>query len=138
MTTSIQHHVDTATLMSFSAGTLNGSLAAVVAAHVSSCSHCAREVASMDLVGATLLGGLPVPLQAAGEDHPPMPRPTLVSPAPAAAEEVVDSKTAPSFPRRSASASGSRARTSAGSVWPPASGTTASARMARTRATSAC
>jgi len=94
MTTSIQHHVDTATLMSFSAGTLNGSLAAVVAAHVSSCPHCAREVAAMDLVGATLLGGLPVPLQAAGEDYPPMPRPTLVSPAPAAEEVAVSEDSA--------------------------------------------
>jgi putative transcriptional regulator len=94
MTSTIHHHIDTATLMSFSAGTLNGSLAAVVAAHVSTCSHCAREVAAMDLVGATLLGGLPVPLQAAGEDHPPMPRPTLVNPAPAAADAAVDEDSA--------------------------------------------
>lgn len=74
MTKLIRHHVDTATLMSFSAGTLNGSLAAVVAAHVSTCAHCAREVAAMDLVGATLLNGLPVPLQAAGEGQPTLPR----------------------------------------------------------------
>jgi putative transcriptional regulator len=80
--------------MSFSAGTLNGSLAAVVAAHVSTCSHCAREVAAMDLVGATLLVGLPVPLQAVAEDHPPMPRPTLGSPAPAAADAAVDEDSA--------------------------------------------
>ena len=94
MTAIIQHHVDTATLMSFSAGTLNGSLAAVVAAHVSSCPHCAREVAAMDLVGATLLGGLPVPLQAAGEDHPPMPRATAANPAPVTAERAVDEDSA--------------------------------------------
>jgi putative transcriptional regulator len=94
MTSTIHHHIDTATLMSFSAGTLNGSLAAVVAAHVSTCSHCAREVAAMDLVGATLLVGLPVPLQAVAEDHPPMPRPTLGSPAPAAADAAVDEDSA--------------------------------------------
>jgi len=112
MTTSIQHHVDAATLMSFSAGTLNGSLAAVVAAHISRCSHCAREVAAMDLVGATLLGGLPVPLQAAAEDHPPMPHPTLVSPAPAAEEVAVseDSAVIPAPIRRRFGISGKNIR----------------------------
>ena len=74
MTMNIRHHVDIATLVSFSAGTLNGSLAAVVAAHISNCAHCSHEVAAMDLVGATLLSGLPVSLSSAADDHPPMPQ----------------------------------------------------------------
>lgn len=110
MTTTIQHHVDTATLMSFSAGTLNGSLAAVVAAHVSSCPHCAREVAAMDLVGATLLGGLPVPLQAAGEDHPPMPHATAASPTPVAAAADEDSAIIPAPIRKRFGISGKNIR----------------------------
>jgi putative transcriptional regulator len=56
----MRHHIDTATLMAFSAGTLNEALSAVVAAHVSSCSHCAREVEAMDMVGSVMLAGMPV------------------------------------------------------------------------------
>lgn len=58
-----QHHLDEATLLSFSAGTLNQALAALVATHVSSCRHCADEQDKMDLLGATLLASLPVPIQ---------------------------------------------------------------------------
>lgn len=89
MTLNIRHHVDTATLLSFSAGTLNGSLAAVVAAHVATCEHCAGEMAAMDLVGATLLGGLPVPLQCAGDVQPAMPLAAKANGArPRSAEEI--------------------------------------------------
>ena len=56
----MRHHIDTATLLAFSAGTLNEALSAVVAAHVSSCSHCAREVEAMDMVGSAMLAGMPV------------------------------------------------------------------------------
>lgn len=66
------HHVDTATLVSFSAGTLNGALSAVVASHVSVCADCARELSRMDLVGASLLAGMPVPLH---QDTGPSPMP---------------------------------------------------------------
>jgi len=56
----MRHHIDTATLLAFSAGTLNEALSAVVAAHVSSCSHCAGEVEAMDMVGSAMLAGMPV------------------------------------------------------------------------------
>ena len=62
----MRHHIDTATLMAFSAGTLNEALSAVVAAHVSTCSHCARELEAMDMVGSIMLAGMPV--QMAGDN----------------------------------------------------------------------
>jgi putative transcriptional regulator len=50
----ITHHPDDSTLMSYVAGSLSEGLAAVVAAHVSLCSACAREVRTLELVGAAL------------------------------------------------------------------------------------
>lgn len=55
MSTSINHHPDGATLMGFAAGTLSEPLSAVVAAHVSMCSQCRREVADLELLGGTLI-----------------------------------------------------------------------------------
>jgi putative transcriptional regulator len=63
MSASVSHHVDAATLLAFSAGTLNEALSAVVAAHVHGCPDCATEVDRMDLVGATLLATMAVPMQ---------------------------------------------------------------------------
>jgi putative transcriptional regulator len=63
MRASVSHHVDAATLLAFSAGTLNEALSAVVAAHVHGCPDCTTEVDRMDLVGATLLASMPVPMQ---------------------------------------------------------------------------
>lgn len=51
----ITHHLDDATLMSFAAGSLPGTLAAVAAAHVSMCSRCRAEVAVHERMGAALL-----------------------------------------------------------------------------------
>ena len=55
MMTTIKHHPDAATLMSFSAGTLVEPLAAVTAAHVSMCRQCQDDVKSMDMLGGLLL-----------------------------------------------------------------------------------
>lgn len=55
MSTTIRRHPDDATLLSYAAGALAEPLAAAVAAHVSVCSHCRREVGDMELLGATLL-----------------------------------------------------------------------------------
>jgi putative transcriptional regulator len=51
----ITHHLDDATLMSFAAGSLPDTLAAVAAAHVSMCSRCRAEVAVHERMGAALL-----------------------------------------------------------------------------------
>ncbi len=75
MTNEIKHHPDEATLMSYAAGTLAEPLAAVVAAHVSMCSHCRADVADMELLGATLLLSKP---SAGGALRPPA-RPMEVS-----------------------------------------------------------
>ncbi len=57
---SIMHHADTATLMSFAAGTLPEALSAVVASHLSLCPICRRDVRSMDDIGGLLMGELPL------------------------------------------------------------------------------
>jgi putative transcriptional regulator len=67
MSASVTHHIDQATLLAFSAGTLNEALSAVVSAHVHGCHECAADVERMDLVGATLLASMPVPMQPARE-----------------------------------------------------------------------
>lgn len=54
----ITHHPDDATLMSFAAGSLPGSLAAVVAGHAVLCPICAREIRLMESVGSALIGNL--------------------------------------------------------------------------------
>jgi putative transcriptional regulator len=74
MTRDIRHHLDTATLMAFSAGSLGEALSAVAAAHIEMCRHCQDELADLDLMGALLLNALP---QRSGEvskrDLPQMP-----------------------------------------------------------------
>lgn len=73
MSASVSHHVDAATLLAFSAGTLNEALSAVVASHVHGCQDCATEVDRMDLVGATLLASMPVPMQGTREANIALP-----------------------------------------------------------------
>lgn len=51
----INHHLDDATLMSFVAGSLPETLAAVAAVHISMCPRCRREVAMHEHVGAALI-----------------------------------------------------------------------------------
>ncbi|MEM8976712.1 MAG: ChrR family anti-sigma-E factor [Pseudomonadota bacterium] len=60
MMKTINHHPDTATLMSFAAGTLAEPLAAVTAAHVSMCKQCQDELKSLELLGGLLLQEQPV------------------------------------------------------------------------------
>ena len=55
----ITHHLDDATLMSFAAGALPATLAAVAASHVAICHRCRREVAALERVGGLLVAGLP-------------------------------------------------------------------------------
>ncbi len=55
----ITHHLDDATLMSFAAGSLPNTLAAVAAAHISVCPRCRRELAAHERIGAALMAGLP-------------------------------------------------------------------------------
>jgi putative transcriptional regulator len=67
----ITHHLDEATLMSFSAGSLPEALAVVAAAHISMCPRCWREAAMLEGVGAALMSELaPAPLLR-GEPSPP-------------------------------------------------------------------
>ena len=47
----ITHHLDDATLMSFAAGSLPDTLAAVAAAHISMCARCRQEVAMLERIG---------------------------------------------------------------------------------------
>ncbi len=54
--TTIRHHPDSATLMSFAAGALAEPLAAACSVHASMCAACRGELRDMELVGATLLG----------------------------------------------------------------------------------
>lgn len=51
----INHHLDDATLMSLSAGTLGEALSVVAAAHVSNCSICSARLRQMDALGGLLL-----------------------------------------------------------------------------------
>lgn len=54
--TTIRHHPDSATLMSFAAGALAEPLAAACSVHASMCAACREELRDMELLGATLLG----------------------------------------------------------------------------------
>lgn len=56
---SITHHLDEATLMSFAAGSLPSTFAAVAAAHVAMCSRCRRDAAALERVGGALMAALP-------------------------------------------------------------------------------
>lgn len=60
MSKKTNHHLDAATLMSFSAGTLAEPLAAVAASHISTCSRCSADVLDMDLIGSALIGSMAV------------------------------------------------------------------------------
>lgn len=55
MTRKIDHHLDSATLMAFSAGCLGEALSAVAAAHLEMCAQCREELADLDLIGGALL-----------------------------------------------------------------------------------
>lgn len=60
MSAHIRHHPDPATLLSYVAGTLAEPLAAVVASHVSMCSHCREEVRNLEVLGgAMMMAGRP-------------------------------------------------------------------------------
>ena len=56
----IRHHLDPATLMAYSAGSLPEPLAAVAAAHIEMCPHCQDELAALDLIGGALFDAMPV------------------------------------------------------------------------------
>ncbi len=51
----ITHHPDDATLMSYAAGSLAESLAAVVSAHIAMCPTCRNEVRVMERIGVALM-----------------------------------------------------------------------------------
>ncbi len=54
----IRHHLDPATLMAFSAGSLGEALSAVAVAHIDMCPQCQSELADLDLLGGALLDGI--------------------------------------------------------------------------------
>jgi putative transcriptional regulator len=65
----ITHHLDDATLMSYAAGSLPDTLAAVAAAHVGLCNRCRDEVAMHERVGAALFSQLaPEPIARQPQD----------------------------------------------------------------------
>ena len=70
MSLNINHHLDAATLMAFSAGSLGEALSAVVSAHVEMCPQCRAELEDMDMMGALLLEAMPV---SAGGGHVKVP-----------------------------------------------------------------
>lgn len=55
----IKHHADEATLMSYAAGTLPEALSALMATHMTMCSECRKDLANLELIGATLLSRQP-------------------------------------------------------------------------------
>lgn len=57
-TMDIRHHLDEATLMAYSAGTLGEALAAVAAAHVEICPQCRADIEDLDLFGGVMLDAL--------------------------------------------------------------------------------
>jgi putative transcriptional regulator len=71
----ISHHLDDATLMSFAAGSLPGTLAAVAAAHVSMCERCQSELRMFERIG----GALMTDLAPASMDRAPMTPPADVA-----------------------------------------------------------
>lgn len=84
----ICHHADTATLMSYSSGTLGEALGAVVASHVAMCPHCRGELARMDDIGGVLLQALPSAALTALPPRPKSPCETARNPIPPAAAAV--------------------------------------------------
>jgi putative transcriptional regulator len=75
MTRKIDHHLDAATLMAFSAGGLGEALSAVAAAHLEMCEQCREELANLDLIGGVLLDAMPAnsAVTAMGRALPAMP-----------------------------------------------------------------
>jgi putative transcriptional regulator len=67
----ITHHLDDATLMSFSAGALPAALAAVAAAHAAMCPRCRREIAALERIGGALMASLPAAATERPEPIPP-------------------------------------------------------------------
>jgi len=60
----IKHHPDLSNLMSCAAGSQPEAFAAVMAAHISMCPQCARELATMELIGASLFEDVaPAPVE---------------------------------------------------------------------------
>ncbi len=55
----IKHHLDDATLMSLSAGTLGEALTAVASAHISMCKKCRSRLRDMDMIGGIMLSNCP-------------------------------------------------------------------------------
>ena len=77
----ITHHLDDATLMSFAAGSLPNTIAAVAAAHISMCPRCRSELSVHERIGAALVAGLPpAGMQRAGLE-PPLAEPSRGEPA---------------------------------------------------------
>jgi len=59
----IKHHLDDATLMSLSAGTLGEALSVVASAHIAVCEQCRSRLREMDFIGGALLANAePKPL----------------------------------------------------------------------------
>jgi putative transcriptional regulator len=54
MSLKINHHLDPATLVAYSAGSLGEALSAVVSAHLEMCPQCRAELDDMDLMGGVL------------------------------------------------------------------------------------
>lgn len=55
----IKHHLDEATLLSYTAGSMTNSMALVVACHLSVCETCRAKAAQMEAIGGALLTELP-------------------------------------------------------------------------------
>ena len=83
----IHHHLDPATLMSYSAGSLGEALSAVVASHVAMCPRCAGEVRRLDRIGAAIFDQLPAVAMARPQPQPPGARVATLD-RPAAADEA--------------------------------------------------
>ena len=80
------HHPDASTLMSFAAGTLPAALAAALAAHVSLCPHCRRELRVLEAIGAASLSDLaPAAMPKPGPDALATMADPAASPAPGVA-----------------------------------------------------
>ncbi len=61
----INHHLDDATLMSLSAGTLGEALSVVASAHTAMCSRCRARMRELDVIGGVLLEAV----EPAGLEH---------------------------------------------------------------------
>ena len=90
----ITHHLDDATLMSFAAGSLPNTLAAVAAAHIAMCPRCRRELNFLERIGGAFVADLPpaaldrlqpaMPLKADPSSAAPTPAPPSDLPGPLA------------------------------------------------------